>query len=94
MTKHQTFRALAAERAADGSRRQADPRPLWMQSLIVAGAVLSALGVVYAGDVLPALVSAAVFLLFYRRLQPSTPVMAQQPAPSGPDEHEQRRSAA
>lgn len=67
---------------------------MWLQGLIVTGAFLSALAVLYADDIVPALGAAAVFFLFYRRLQPAAHVLAQEPAPSGPDAREERRSAA
>lgn len=69
-------------------------RSSWVQGLIVTGAFLSALGVVYAADVVPALASAVVFFLFYRKLAPPARIVGQQPAPEGPDEREQRRTAA
>lgn len=94
MTKP-SFPTVAAEHApSQAAPQHGTRRPLWLQGLIVAGAFLSALAVLYAKDLVPALGSAVVFFLFYRRLQPTSHVMAQEPAPSGPDAHEERRSAA
>ena len=95
MTELPALRNIASNSPPkDASGHGLTRRPAWLQALIVAGAFLSALAVLYASDVGPALGSAAVFFLFYRRLQPSAHVLGQEPAPEGPDEHEERRSAA
>ena len=95
MTELPALRPIASRSKPPRTSRVASiQRPAWFRALIVAGAFLSALAVLYASDVVPALGSAAVFFLFYRQLQPSGHVLGQEPAPEGPDEHEERRSAA
>lgn len=95
MTYSPPLRTIATERTASQTKKsRSGKRPFWLQCVIVVGAFLSALGVLYASDVVPALGSAAVFFLFYRRLQPSSHVFGQEPVPDGPDKREERRTAA